>query len=197
MTSTNTNALSTDEGRLFRNPLDPPIHYIAQRFGGKKAKELERFIKFAIVGGCGAIIDLGMVYVLQATIIPPTSHFSVAFVTALAFFTAVLSNFTWTRIWVYPESRSRAIHKQLVLFAFISIIGGVSRTIWIVLAHEPVGAVAMPVALPFIQLFRPGYIPGPFAAGKLGTLLSQMMGMVIVMLWNFFANRHWTYNDVE
>lgn len=195
MTSTNT--LTNDEGFRFRNPLDPPILFIAQRFGGKKAKELERFIKFAIVGGVGAIIDLGMVYILQATLIPPTSSFSVAFVSGLAFFTAVLNNFIWTRTWVYPESRSRALYKQLVLFAFISIIGGIGRTVWVAVAHDPVGEMVMPLALPFIQIIRPGYIPGPFAAGKLGTLVAQMMGMVVVMMWNFYANRHWTYNDVE
>ncbi|MCL4255840.1 MAG: GtrA family protein, partial [Anaerolineae bacterium] len=35
------------------------------------------------------------------------------------------------------------------------------------------------------------------AEEKLGTIIAQMIAMVVVMLWNFFANRYWTYRDVK
>jgi hypothetical protein len=60
-----------------------------------------------------------------------------------------------------------------------------------------IGQLALPLALPFIRIFRPWYNPGPLAAEKLGTMISLLIAMVIVMLWNFFANRYWTYNDVS
>ncbi len=199
MTQSNTNALADEKPRAFRlrNPLNPPIRFVAYRVGGTKAKEVERFLRFAVVGATGAVIDLGLVYLLQATIIPPVNDLSVALVTGVAFFTAVISNFIWTSTWVYPESRTRARHHQLAMFAFISVVGGVGRTLWVTLMHDPVGQLTLPLALPFIELIRPGYVPGPLAASKFGTLASQIIAMVVVMFWNFFANRRWTYGDVE
>jgi len=181
----------------FRNPLNPPIHYIAQRFGGKKAKELERFLKFAIVGISGAVIDFGIVFFLQATLIPPTQVLNVIIVTTIAFTVAVVSNFIWTRYWVYPESTNNPIRKQLTQFATISVIGGAGRTLWIATMYYEIGHLMMPVALPVIQIFRPGYSPSTTAEEKLGTIVAQMIAMVVVMLWNFFANRYWTYRDVK
>jgi hypothetical protein len=55
----------------------------------------------------------------------------------------------------------------------------------------------MPTALAVANVILPGYEPAPTAEGKLGSIVSQMIAMVVVMLWNFFANRYWTYNDVD
>lgn len=181
----------------FSNPLNPPIHYVARRFGGKKAKELERFLKFAIVGASGAIIDFGILIVLQATILPPTQVIHVVIASGTAFTAAVISNFVWTRYWVYPESKNNPIRKQLTQFALISVIGGAGRLLWIAAMYYQIGHLFMPLALPFIQIFRPNYIPSQTAEEKLGTIIAQMIAMVVVMLWNFFANRYWTYRDVK
>jgi putative flippase GtrA len=180
-----------------RTPLDAPIRYIAHQIGGAKAREMERFLRFAVVGISGAVIDLGLVYVLQATILPPANNINVMIATAIAFCTAVVSNFIWTRSWVYPDSRSRSMRRQLALFAFISAVGGIGRTLWITVMHSLIGTLTLPLALPFIRIIRPYYEPGPLAPEKLGTLVAQLIAMLVVMLWNFFANRHWTYNDVE
>ena len=40
---------------------------------------------------------------------------------------------------------------------------------------------------------------GPLQAytTRLADNLSLMVAVIVVLFWNFFANRHWTYNDVE
>jgi putative flippase GtrA len=191
-----------------RNPLDIPIEFVARRFG-EKSREVERFLRFAVVGVTGALIDFGLLFFLQATLLHPVDQTgtpiyiipgllsNTALATTIAFFCAVTSNFIWTRLWVYPESRSTPLRVQLVQFILISIVGGVCRTVWINFAYLPMGHWLMPAALPFIQVFRPGYVPSVQAPAKLGTLVAQMIGMVVVMLWNFFANRYWTYKDVK
>lgn len=179
-----------------RTPLDAPIRAIADRFGAR-AKEIERFLRFAIVGISGAIIDFGLVYLLQWLVIPPTSEAAAGLASVVASTCAVISNFIWTRYWVYPEARSRTLRRQLTMFVIVSVTGLTFRFIWIALVAFPIGELLLPIALPFIQIVRVGYIPGPLAANKLGTLVAQMVAMVIVMFWNFFANRYWTYNDVE
>lgn len=185
------------ETRRFRNPLNPPILYLAHRFGGSKAKELERFLKFVVVGVSGALIDLGTLIILQSTVLPPENRFNVGLATTIAFVLAVLSNFTWTRLWVYPDSRSRSVRRQLTMFFTISIIGWSARTLWITTTHKAIGYLLLPAVLPIVEAFRPEYAPSPLAEERLGSVVAQLIAMGFVMLWNFFANRYWTYNDVE
>lgn len=198
MTQTNTNTIDDTPRRFaIRNPLNPPIRYVARRFGGNRSKELERFLRFAVVGATGAVIDLGLLYVLQATILPPYNELYVALASGIAFFTAVVSNFIWTRLWVYPEARSRSMRRQLAMFTTVSVIGGAARLVWMASMAFPIGKWVMPFALPFIQIMRPNYIPTIHAEGKIGSIVAQLIAMVIIMVWNFLANRYWTYNDVD
>lgn len=196
--------MSSDTAKIkrvaVRNPLDVPIAVVAERVGGSKSKEVERFIKFAIVGAIGAIIDFGTLFVLQATLLPPldpNKDLKVALASTIAFLAAVISNFVWNRLWTYPDSRSRSMRRQLVQFTSISAIGWVGRTLWISLSYRFLGEALMPVFLPEIQIFRPGYIPSESAEAKLGTLVAWFIGVIVVMVWNFLANRYWTYNDVS
>ncbi|MDX1995826.1 MAG: GtrA family protein [bacterium] len=198
MTQLNANMMD-DTGSAkggLRNPLDAPITGFANRFG-EKSKEVERFVKFAIVGVSGAIVDFGILIALQATILPPTRPLNVAIATSIAFVCAVLNNFVWTRWWVYPDSRTHSMRRQLAMFFFISVVGWLGRTLWITLMYYPIGHALMPSALPLIRLLRPEYMPSHSAEEKLGSIVAQLIAMAVVMLWNFFANRHWTYNDVE
>src|SRR5258708_4148907 len=90
------------------NPINGLILAIAARFG-TKSKEVERFLKFAVVGTIGAVLDFGILYILQATILPPHTTLNVVIATTISFLTAVCSNFIWNRYWTYPDSRSRPI----------------------------------------------------------------------------------------
>jgi putative flippase GtrA len=149
------------------------------------------------VGFIGAVVDFGTLFILQATVLPPVNTFSVALATTIAFLAAILSNFTWNRLWTYPDSRSRSVRRQLAMFTFISVIGWLGRTTWISLAYNPLGNLLMPYALPIIHIFRPTYMPSVHAAAKLGTFAAMFIGVIVVMFWNFIANRIWTYNDIE
>ncbi|MBZ0308483.1 MAG: GtrA family protein, partial [Anaerolineae bacterium] len=138
MNQYNTTVNTVETKRGFRNPLDIIIEAVARRFG-EKSKEVERFLRFAVVGLVGAIVDFGTVFILQATFLPPTNQkpvdTNVVIATSIAFLAAVVSNFIWNRYWTYPDSRSRSIRKQLVMFAFISLVGWLGRTIWINVAY--------------------------------------------------------------
>jgi putative flippase GtrA len=187
---------------LLRTPLDAPIVMIASRFGDK-AKDVERFLRFAVVGVFGAAVDFGTVTFLQATFLPPSAKDgeklfgNVFLATSIAFVAAVISNFTWNRLWTYPDSQASSPRRQLVMFTFISLIGYLGRTFWITTAYHWIGEMAMPLFVPLIRLFRPAYIPTYLASDKLGTMIAMLIGVVVVMFWNYFANRRWTYSDVK
>lgn len=180
-------------------PFDGIIRKLAKRVGGEKAREVERFIKFAIVGLIGFIIDFGTVFFLQSTFLPPVDAngesltLNVAIATTIGFILAVLSNFTWNRIWTYPDSRTASMRKQLTQFAIVSVSGWTARTIWIASAYVFLGNVSTSI----IQWIASDYSPSLNDERKFGTMIAQFFGVIVVMIWNFFANRYWTYNDVD
>jgi putative flippase GtrA len=205
--------------RWFKNPLNPPIAFIAKRYGGKKWRELERFLRFAVVGISGAIIDLGTLTILQATALPPARSLLsplmaisgydpgvslaydqdeyVALATTIAFVLAVISNFVWTSLWVYPDSRARTMRRQISLFILISVAGWIGRTLWVTFTYRLVGRLSTPLLIPFIHMMNSTYEASLVAQNKIGTLITQMIAMWFVMIWNFLANRYWTFNDVD
>lgn len=196
---------SSSEARQTRSittPLDRYIQTIAKRLGGDKAKEVERFIKFAMVGTIGFVVDFGTLNILLATLLPPVDSAgnslttNVALATTVAFIAAITSNFIWNRLWTYPDSRSRSIFRQMAQFATVSVIGWLARTLWITLAYQPVGNAVYPI-VQSLEIPLYASLPDVDAAARLGANITQFIGVFVVMIWNFFANRYWTYNDVD
>ncbi|MBN1203067.1 MAG: GtrA family protein [Anaerolineae bacterium] len=175
--------------------LNRVIFKISLRFGDK-AKEVERFLKFSVVGIIGAVVDFGVLNLLQSTALRPEQpdlQLKVALATGTAFTSAVISNFIWNRYWTYPDSRSRPIQQQLVQFFIVNAIGLAFRLWFVRATFEPLGDVGVD-ALRGLGLADS--LTGA-ATSQLGTNMAQFIALWIVMVWNFFVNRYWTYNDVE
>lgn len=145
-------------------------------------KERGRFLRFAVVGAIGAIIDFGIANLLVHAV-----SASLVLAGTISFICAVLSNFTWNRYWTYPDSRSKPIVHQLTQFTIVSVAGLVIR-VPVLQFLEPVFEKVL-INLPF-QL--PVFTPEVYADN-----LTLAIAVIIVMFWNFFANRYWTYSDVE
>jgi putative flippase GtrA len=144
-------------------------------------KERSRFLKFALVGTLGAAIDFGVMNLL--------SHFvnmRLVYAGTISFTCAVFNNFIWNRFWTYPESRSRPLLSQLGMF-FLVNLAGIAIRIPILHYLEP------PLLRSFEGIFHTSYDSAEFYAKNL--TLAAAVG--IVMLWNFFVNRYWTYNDID
>jgi putative flippase GtrA len=173
------------------------ILYLSVRFGGTNPKELERFLKFAIVGAIGAVVDFGVLNLLQATVLRPNEpdlQFKVALATGCAFTSAVISNFIWNRYWTYPDSRSRSIRRQLVQFFIVNALGLLFRLWFVKTLFEPFGDIGVDT---FQAIGLLGDSVTDTSTSQLGTNIAQFFAVWIVMVWNFFVNRYWTYNDVE
>lgn len=172
------------------------ILIIANRVGGQKAKEVERFLKFATVGIIGAIIDFGVLNLLQATVLRPEDpnvQLKIGLATGCAFVSAVTSNFIWNRYWTYPDSRTRAIQRQLLQFFLVSLAGLSFRLVWVDSLYSPLGNLGLDI----LQALGAVETMAEPAIKRLGTNFAQFFAVWIVMVWNFFVNRYWTYNDVE
>jgi putative flippase GtrA len=143
--------------------------------------ERGRFLRFMAVGAIGAVVDFGVANALTQFLAMP-----LVLAGTISFCCAVISNFVWNRYWTYPESRSRRVAHQLGMFALVNVAG---VTIRVPILHfvEP----------PMIQFFgSASRLPtlSPEFAARNATLA---VAVGIVMLWNFFVNRYWTYNDVD
>mgnify|MGYP001470636423 CR=1 FL=1 len=143
--------------------------------------ERARFLKFAAVGTLGSVIDFGI-----ANLLTHAFGTSLVFAGTISFLCAVVSNFVWNRFWTYPESRSRPLARQLGMF-FLVNLAGIAIRIPILHFGEP----------PLQALFERETKFSSSAQEVLARNLTLATAIGIVMLWNFFVNRYWTYNDVE
>lgn len=146
-------------------------------------RERSRFFRFATVGIIGAVVDFGTFNLLTAL-----TDLTAVWASVFSFIAAVISNFTWNRYWTYPDSRTKPISRQLIQFTVVSIVGLLIRT--------PIIAILEPlfnrlfIGLPFLPI---GFITAEFLANNLALAIA----VIVVMFWNFFINRYWTYGDIE
>ena len=147
------------------------------------SKERERFLKFSVVGAIGALVDFGSFHLFMSLLgIPPV------WAQVCSFTAAVTSNFIWNRYWTFPDSRSRSAGTQFVQFFIISIVGLVFRLFFVGFTY------------PFFGNIGASILPGDLdatAVAQLGSNIAQAISIGIVMFWNFFANRLWTFRDVD
>jgi putative flippase GtrA len=151
----------------YRNPLLARLFDLVYN----NSKEVDRFVKFAIVGTIGALVDFSILNLMHKVF-----NWSLLASNSLSFTCAVFSNFTWNRLWTFPESRERPIRSQLPQFALVNVIGlGINNVVLVNLA----------------ALFSP-FIPDPFDYN-----LAKAIAIIIVLFWNFGINRIWTYRGIK
>src|SRR5512139_383226 len=81
-------------------------------------QERIRFLKFAMVGAVGAVIDFGIMNMMTHLF-----NMKLVFAGTISFTCAVISNFILNRYWTYPDSRSKHILHQLGMFVIVSAAG--------------------------------------------------------------------------
>lgn len=147
----------------------------------KISPEQKRFIKFALVGLSGTVVDFAIFNFSSVVIGLPTVISS-----AISFIIAVFNNFIWNRLWTYPESRKFKLSEQFGKFAIVSIAGLIIRTLIFLWIEEPL--------IQFSQNYLSSIPIDPEVIGHNITLASVI---VIVLFWNYFINKIWTYKDIK
>lgn len=143
-------------------------------------RERQRFIKFAAVGVSGFVVDFLTFNILRSLGIPPQIS------SILSFFAAVSSNFTINRYWTYRDSRSKRVSNQIVQYGLVSLVGLTIRTV-----------IFNAIYRPMVSFFVVRDVGGLIGPEMIGENIALATVVLTVMFWNFFANRFWTYNDVE
>lgn len=133
-------------------------------------KEIRRFVKFAIVGALGAIIDFGLLNLLRGYF-----GWELLWANTFSVSAAIVSNFVWNRLWTFPESRARKKRKQLPQFTLVNLIGLLINNIIVV----------------GIDAFLVPYIGEPLSYN-----IAKAVAIGVVLFWNFGVNRLWTYRGL-
>ena len=144
-------------------------------------QERTRFLKFMAVGAFGALVDFGI-----ANLLAHFFNMPLVYAGTISFTCAIISNFIWNRYWTYPDSRSRPLHRQLIMFFAVNVAGLAIRI--------PILKFGEPLLLNFFQSLK---LTASITPEFLARNFTLAVAVGIVMLWNFFVNRYWTYNDVN
>jgi putative flippase GtrA len=145
-------------------------------------RESSRFLRFAIVGTIGAVVDFGVMNILRNIFLVP-----LVLAGTISFILAVINNFLLNRFWTFPDSRSKPFFRQFLEFSIVSIVGIIIRI--------PILKYLDPIITRLIFLIPQNKIH--FSAETLSANITLAVAIVIVLFWNFFVNRYWTYNDVS
>ena len=132
--------------------------------------ELLRFLRFALVGAFGMVVDLSILNFCHKALGLP-----LLISNTISFSAAVASNFTWNRLWTFPESRGRPFVPQLAQFALVNIIGlGINNVVLMAVKHAIAGGITDPWDYN----------------------LAKITAIGVVLFWNYFVNRKWTYRGI-
>ena len=163
---------------------------ISQRFNGKEGR---RFARFLVVGALGFVIDFGVFNLAHAlglgiwvagAILPALLPYPAIIEQTLSLTIAIINNFLWNYFWIYPEARNSSQGNRMVKFLIVSLAGLVVGVPVFSGALLLWGAVVAALHLE---------IAGLNLAGN----LALMTRVGVLLFWNFFVNRFWTYRDVK
>ncbi len=134
--------------------------------------EVKRFVKFAITGFIGLVVDYALLNILAHGL-----HVHEPIAVGVAFICAATNNYIWNRLWVYPESRNVKKRKQMPVFLSVNAVGLLINELVLWLAYAPLSLLVR--------------------SDVIGLNLTKAVSAVIVMIWNYVVNRFVTFRNVR
>lgn len=152
---------------------------------------VRQFLKFATVGAMNTAIDWTLAFILtfytplprilgtgfvnltSAPLRPEAA--AVWFTKIISSGTATVNSFIWNRRWTFRVRNRQARTRQFAKFVTVNVIG--------MLLNSTITTL----------LIRP-FLPEP---PRLAFMVCQATATAIVLFWNFFANKYWTFRGAS
>ena len=154
----------------------------------ERRTDLTRFLKFCVVGVIGTAIDFGIFNLLHNILGWDRILSNTLSVTA-----AIVNNYIWNLYWVYPETRGRQNTEKFIQFVIVSISAWALNTgilwsseRWLFGTRSLLSGIVGAAA----QMAGTGH-------EVLSSNAAKVLATGIVLFWNFFVNRLWTFRDVD
>ncbi|MBK6647372.1 MAG: GtrA family protein [Anaerolineales bacterium] len=132
-------------------------------------KEATRFARFLTVGAVGTVLDFSILTLLKLAGLPTL------FANSISFTAGLLNNFTWNRLWTFGDSAKVDWRRQLAQFTLVSLVGLALNNL-IVLSLE-------------------GLFGAMLGSSQWAYLPAKVIATGMVVFWNYFANRMWTFKN--
>lgn len=132
-------------------------------------KETTRFARFLTVGAVGTLLDFSLLTLLKLAGLPTLAANSLSFTAGL------LNNFTWNRLWTFSDRLQPNWRRQLLQFTSVSLIGLALNNLIVLSLEHMLGT--------FFGQPAWGYLP------------AKVVATGVVVFWNYFANRTWTFKQ--
>ncbi len=144
---------------------------MAAALNSSSSKEIQRILRFLAVGAVGTVLDFSLLTLLKL------AGLLTALANSLSFTAGLLNNFTLNRLWAFNQGLQSNWRKQFAQFILVSLFGlALSNTI--VLSLE--GGLGNILGQP-----EWGYLP------------AKVIATGVVVFWNYFANRTWTFKIIN
>ena len=132
-------------------------------------QEVTRFTRFLTVGAVGTLLDFSILTLLKL------AGFPTLLANSLSFTVGLLNNFTWNRLWTFGDAVNADWRRQLAQFTLVSLVGLVLNNLIVLSLESTLSNI----------LIQPqwGYLP------------AKVIATGVVVFWNYFANRTWTFKN--
>lgn len=144
----------------------------AVQIGALQRPGVRQFVKFCIIGFSSMLLDVGISGVLTFKL-----HWIWWVAKTLSFSIAVTNGYLWNSLWTFRGMGSGKRHEQYVKFVAVNIVGYFSNILLMKL-------VFFAFTGQLIQHKNPDFLHWCIATG---------IAVVCVSLWNFLANKKWTF----
>jgi putative flippase GtrA len=133
-------------------------------------RESKFVLRYLLVGLSGTVLDFSLLSLLKWTGLP------VLPANTLSFLAGVVNNYLGNRYWTFEGRGTAGWTRQLGQFLAVSLVGLACNNLIIYLLEDPMGHV----------LGQP----------QLGYLPAKVLATAFVVVWNYLANRYWTFRPV-
>ncbi|HEX2913823.1 MAG TPA: GtrA family protein [Chloroflexia bacterium] len=136
----------------------------------KNSVEVARFLRFSVVGLSSTLLDFSVLSGLKSLFGWPTLPANI-----ISYSCGMILSYLLNRSWVYTRESNQANRKQFLQFILVSLIGLLLNNLLLLFFEIPAGI--------FMGNSQYAFLPAKIGA------------TTVVMLWNFLANRYWTFKD--
>jgi putative flippase GtrA len=153
---------------------------------------VRQFVKFGIVGASSSVINFGILNLLYHK-----AGFPLMSALTVAFLLSVCNGFIWNRRWTFKERRSHSPQAQSLRFLAVNIVAFLlnNSIVTLIVAHfTSSGGGLIGDRSHFTQVLN-DILTGQGKAHYGFWLVNGALAAAtsVVVFWNYFANRHWTF----
>ena len=147
---------------------------IAAVGGLMQRQGVRQFVKFCLIGLTSMVIDVGIARYLTYKL-----NWNWIVAQTISFSFAVTNGFIWNSLWTFRGMGSGRRHEHYMKFVGLNIVGLLLN----------IGI------MKFIFLLFTGRLIHQGNPDSMHWNIAKGVAIVCVSLWNFFANKKWTFSD--